>query len=257
MGSSGTLALPLISSLIPDDVNSGTMLLVEFDPETQWYSVSTTIVAHWLQNHLRSLYNASARPREDVLRALTKLGVDVRLAEESGLLRVDDMYSATLGLDKASSFAEVIDDRYVKYGSLKIADMSLDNLQFLRDGRTRLGSAGWQSDQSNVLAIWDSLSPMLRFNEERAVLEYIETRELPLDRKFGRIAIGGVLRRLHSESFCTRLENAFDGIIELKAIERDDEIKNLLRIKSLKGQPHDTRWHEVKIDSKGEASLVT
>jgi archaellum biogenesis ATPase FlaH len=232
------------------------MLLVEFDPETQWYAVNTTIAAEWLQNHLRILYNTSTRPREEVVKALEKLGIEVQFAEESGMLRVDDMYSVTMGLEKEILIAQPIDDRYVKWGSLKIADLSLDDLRGLREGGTRLSKWG-QSDQSNVLAIWDSLSPLLRFNDERAVLEFMETRELPLNRKLGRVAIGGVLRRLHSESFYTRLENAFDGIIELRVMERDDEIKNLLRIKSLKGQPHDARWHEVRIDSRGEASIVT
>lgn len=37
------------------------------------------------------------------------------------------------------------------------------------------------------------------------------------------------------------LSSAFDGIIELRVMERDDEIKNLLRIRSLKDQPHDAR----------------
>jgi KaiC/GvpD/RAD55 family RecA-like ATPase len=211
--------------------------------------------ARWLQDRLRAYYTTTARPREEVLGALAKLGVDIQFAEESGFLRVDDMYPATMGLDKEALFAQAVDDKYVRYGSLKIADLSLDDLKFLRGDGSRLSR--WSSDQSNVLAIWDSLSPMLRFNDERAVLEFVETRELPLNRRLGRIAFGGVLRRLHSESFYTRLESAFDGIIELRVMERDDEIKNLLRIRSLKGQPHDARWHEVKINSKGEANLVT
>jgi len=39
-------------------------------------------------------------------------------------------------------------------------------------------------------------------------------------------------------------------------MERDDEVKNLLRIRSLKGQPHDTRWHEIEIKPNGEAVLT-
>ena len=31
----------------------------------------------------------------------------------------------------------------------------------------------------------------------------------------------------------------------------------LLRVTSLKGQPHDTRWHEIQIKPNGEAVLVT
>jgi hypothetical protein len=32
--------------------------------------------------------------------------------------------------------------------------------------------------------------------------------------------------------------------------------KNLLKLRSLKGQPHDNRWHEIQVKPNGEAILV-
>jgi KaiC/GvpD/RAD55 family RecA-like ATPase len=113
------------------------------------------------------------------------------------------------------------------------------------------------SDQAGVLAFTDSFSPLLRFNEEKVFLEWMETRDLQLNRNLGRIIITGMSRGIHSEPFYRSLEGMFDGVVEVRTLERDDEIKNMLRIRSLKGQPHDSRWHGISVDSKGEASLVT
>jgi len=58
------------------------------------------------------------------------------------------------------------------------------------------------------------------------------------------------------QSFYNQLEGAVDGVIELRVMERDQEWKNLLCIRSLKGQPHDARWHEIEIKPNGEAALA-
>ena len=75
--------------------------------------------------------------------------------------------------------------------------------------------------------------------------------------KLGRLPIMAFSRGLHSESFYKSLEGMFDGLIEVRVVEQDNEIKNTLRIRNLKGQPHDSRWHEIQIKSNGEATLVS
>ena len=87
-------------------------------------------------------------------------------------------------------------------------------------------------------------------------LEWMETRDLQLNRNLGRILIIGMCRGVHSEYFYKSLEGMFDGLVEVRALERGDEIKNALRVRNLKGQPHDSRWHEISLDSNGEARLV-
>lgn len=246
--------VPLLESLIPDGLRSGTLILVEFDPEGQWLAVSRTLAALWLKNGLRVAYNAIARPREEVIDSLTTLGVDVDAAEKTGLLRIDDLHTATLSMDRDNPGFVAIEDRYLRAGSLKVADWSINMLRSIRGDSSRLSK--WGADQSDVLAIADSISPFLRFNEERAYLENRETRTIPLQRKLGRIAFHAVSKGVHSESFYARLEGAHDGLIEVRALERNEEIKNMLRIRNLKGQPHDTRWHEIKVDSRGQASVL-
>jgi KaiC/GvpD/RAD55 family RecA-like ATPase len=228
---------------------------VEYDPEGQWFAVSRTMAALRVKNGFRVLYGATARSRKEVIASLSKLGVDVNRAETAGLLRIDDHYSSTLGQDKDNPGFVAIDDKYMRIGSPKIADWSIEQLRMIKGQAQRLSK--WGSDQSDVLAVTDSFSPFLRFNEEKAFLEWIETRDLQLNRNLGRIIIIGMSRGVHSEPFYKSLEGIFDGIIEVRALERNDEIKNVLRIRNLKGQPHDSGWHRISVDSKGEASLIT
>lgn len=191
---------------------------------------------------------------EVVVKALGTLGVDVNAKEEAGTLRVDDWYSATLTPEHSTSEDEAIDDKYHKYGSVKIPDLSLGFSQSLK-GRQLLSK--WSSEQQlGVLSIAESFSMLLRFNEEKTFLEWFENRNIPLQRKFKRINLWGFGRGLHSEQFYKRLENVTDGVIEVRVMEREDQIKNLVRVTSLKGQPHDTLWHEIEIKGNGEAVLT-
>jgi KaiC/GvpD/RAD55 family RecA-like ATPase len=247
--------IPLLEPLIPDGLSSGTLVLVEFDPEGQWFAVSRSLAALSLKKGLRAVYFATARPREEVIASLAKLGVDVNEVEKAGLLRIDDAHTSTLSVDKDNPGFVAVEDSYLRVGSPKIADLSIVVGRDLRGSAADLSK--WGSDQSDVVSIVDSWSPLLRFNEERTFLEFLETRSLPLQRKLGRIEIDGMANRVHSEPFYARLEGTYDGLIEVRALERNEEIKNMLRIRNLKGQPHDARWHEIKIDSRGEASLVT
>lgn len=79
---------------------------------------------------------------------------------------------------------------------------------------------------------------------------------MPLQRKLNRISIYAFGRGLHSDSFYRRLENICDGVIDVSVLERDDEAKSHLRMQSLKGQPHDSRWHEIEFKPNGEAVLT-
>ena len=109
-------------------------------------------------------------------------------------------------------------------------------------------SATWPP---GALVVQDSVSELLRFNEESIVLEFYLTRIIPHEiRKAKKVGLCGLARGVHTESFYKRLAGAVDGTIDVRVMERDNEVKNLLRIRNLKGQPHDTRWHEIAIKTE-------
>jgi len=47
-----------------------------------------------------------------------------------------------------------------------------------------------------------------------------------------------------------------DGLIEIRVLDQEGPAKNFLRIRALKGQPHDAAWHEIK-PLRNAAVLVT
>jgi KaiC/GvpD/RAD55 family RecA-like ATPase len=248
----------LLNQLIPDGIDAGTYFTVEFDPDSQWLAVASTIAAKYLLASGRVSYVSVTRPPESVKKHLVQLGVDIAEVVKEQRLNVDDWYSATLsggriaGDYEKTTFTEPI-DAGERVRSLKISELSVEWLRLSKEGPRSYDVA--ESWPPGALTIVDSHSPILRFNEENAYLEFVTTRVYPNEHKARRIRIGGIVRGVQSDSFYRRLEDVSDGIIDLRVVERDDEAKNLLRVRSLKGRQHDTRWHEVEIKSNGEAVL--
>ena len=260
----GRISIPLLAQLIPDGVRPGTVFAVEFDPDSQWLAVAMSIAAKTVLNDGIVLYCAMARPVEDAVRDFTSLGLDVPRWFNESRLHVDDFYTATLTGGRLLSNVPHEPYEYGIRHSLSVADFSIaqskaqkelsegraEPFKSIRPGRDLPMVPGW-------LLIMDSLSVMLRFNEERPFLEWLETREHRGARRDSRINFEGFVRGLHSESFYKRIEAACDGIIDVKVLEEKEGLKNLLRLRALKGQPHDNRWHEVEIKPNGEATLAT
>ena len=259
MSTDNRFTIPLLDKLIPDGIEAGTVFNVEFDPDSQWLAIATTIAATYLQSGGRVAYVSVTRPPEAVRRNLTKLGVDVTAAIKEQHLTVDDWYTATLTGERIVTeqektvFLEPIEGG-MRLRSLKVADISVEWLQLSKYGPRPYDVA--ETWPPGALTIVDAHSELMRFNEENAYLEMVISRSLPNERKAKRIRIGAAVRGVHSESFYNRLESASDGIIDIRVMERDDETKNLLRVRSLKGQPHDSRWHEIEIRPNGEAVIL-
>jgi len=255
--SSDTLvSIPLLTQLIPDRVKPGTIFLVEFDPESQWLAVAVTITAGYLRAGGRVSYTAQLRSPETLRENLFALGVDISAATSEGRFALDDYYSATLTGGRLGGGGPAIEriEGGTRARSLKVADLSV---QFLKDMKQDLESGGFESWPPGAFTVVESDSQFLRFNEEKPYLEWAISRVNPNIRRTKRIFFEGFVRGIHTESFYKRLESDADGVIDLRVMERDEEAKSLLRIRSLKGQPHDARWHEIQIKRNGEATLVT
>jgi KaiC/GvpD/RAD55 family RecA-like ATPase len=258
LSSDNLVRVPILTDLVPDGLKPGTVLLVEFDPESEWLAFATTVTAGYLRAGGHANYAMSLRSPGAVKENLAALGVDVSDVIGGGRFVLVDWYSATLTGGRveggAPSVIEPIDGG-VRVRSLKVADLSVEWLKWRKEGYQ-----SWDVVETwppGALNVWESMSPMLRFNEENSFLEWLISRAYPNERKAKRFFLNGVVRDVHSVPFYKRLENECDGVIELRVMERDDEAKNFLRIRSIKGQPHDARLHEIQIKRNGEAVLAT
>jgi len=251
------VSVPLLTQLIPGGVKPGTIFTVEFDPDSQWLAVATTITAKLLLAGGHVSYSAFLRSPETVRESLLALGVEISKATSESRFVVDDFHTATLAGGRLEGGGASVIERIeggTRYRSLKISDLSVELLKDMKQGPE--SGLLWENWPPGALSMLDSLSQMLRFNEEKPFLEWVISRNNPGMRRTKRVTFLGFVRGIHSESFYKRLESDVDGVIELRVTERDQEWKNLLCIRSLKGQRHDARWHEIEIKPNGEATLV-
>jgi KaiC/GvpD/RAD55 family RecA-like ATPase len=254
------VSVPILTELVPDGVKPGTLFIVEFDPASQWLAIAATITAGYLRSGGCVGYVAQLRSPETVKENLLALGVDISAVTREGRLFMNDWYSATLAagrLDGVAAGASVFEpiEGGVRVRSLKVADLSLEWLKL-----SKQGPQAWDVVETwppGALNIGESMSQTLRFNEEKPYLEWLISRGHPNERKAKRVQLVGVVRGVHTEIFYNQLESTYDGVIDLRVMERDEEAKNFIRLRSLKGQQHDARWHEIQIKRNGEAALVT
>lgn len=258
--SSVRVKLPLLDQLIPDGIRPSTIFLVEFDPESQWFAVATTMISEVLKSGGNAAVHAFARPPEDMENDLYSLGVDVESAFKEGRLQINDFHTATLSGGRVEPLppgARPFENtpKGTKWLSLKIQDLSVE---FLKDSKlpreaSQLYRTTWPAGTLNVA---DSFSPFLRFNDEKSSADYLESRVYTEQRKAQRITLLPFVRGIHGDWFYKRMESASDGVIDIRTAEQDDKVRSTLRVRSLRGQPHDSGWRVIDIRPNGEAVLM-
>lgn len=257
--SSSRVKLPILDQVIPEGVKPDTMFVVEFDPESQWFAVASTIAAEVLKNRGNIAITAFARPPEAIENDLSSLEVDLEGAFKEGRLQINDGYTATLSGGRVEPFHPGVvwenKPKGTKWLSVKVQDLSVE---FVKESRTpkessRVFRATWPAGTPNLV---DSYSPLLRFNDEKSSADYIESRLYPEMRKAKRIVLLPFVRGIHTDWFYKRMESMSEGVIDIRVAEQDDRVKTMFRVRSLRGQPHDSSWHMIDIRPNGEASLA-
>lgn len=229
--------LPLIEDLTKEPVPSGFNILVEFDPTSEWYYSSITMAAGWLKSGGIVAYNTTLHPPSKIRSQFALLGLTPETLEKEGRLEIWDWYTLTLG--QKPTEALTVD-------SLKVQDLSII---FGRLMKRQLGGPA-----ANVLAIMDNYSSIARFNDERAWVEFMLTRNVPSGRSIGCV-IDAIIRELHSEWVYKNLEAAYDGVVDFRLEETGEGTRSLIRIRSMRNIHFDRRWHELNADQSFDVTL--
>jgi KaiC/GvpD/RAD55 family RecA-like ATPase len=212
------------------------VLLVVFDPSSQWYNATITIAAGWLKQGGKMSYNTYTEPPEAVRIKLSRLGVNAAQLEMEEKLTINDWYTATLGEKPTGKHS---------YPSLKASDLSL---RFSQDELRRQPRPG-------VLNISDNTSTVARFNDEKSWVEYVLTRPIRMGRVRGLTMVRGLMDGVHSGWAYKQLESAHDGIIDFKFDETRDPPRNQMRIRTMRNVPFDGSWHQLRIDENFQVTL--
>ena len=117
---------------------------------------------------------------------------------------------------------------------------------------TTIGTGG-----RSRIAFHENCSVHLRFNDEKSVLEYYASRGVPNVRQYQRLSLDWLANGIHSPSFYKALENSVDGVVDIKLVEKDDQLVNVIRVRNLRGMAHETRWLELKMEGPLKVSPVS
>jgi len=105
------------------------------------------------------------------------------------------------------------------------------------------------------LRITDDWSAFARFNDEKTMVEFTLTRGIPLATILESTSVAGLMKGVHSDWVYSRLEAANDGIVDIKVEEHEGEVRNLLRVRTMRNVSFDSRWRPLKINERFEVTL--
>ena len=241
------LSIPIFERLLPEGVEFGTNLLVEFGPDSAWYEASLTITAQALKKGHKAIYHTFQHPSDDVEHDLTKFGLDPAKLREDGLFQLlDSLAVQTGGLNPVDQ-----EDPIAK--SLKIPDLSISAAQSIKKEREE----GIPEDAKLWVHVDDNTAIMTRYNPEINVLDYWRTRIVPFSRPYQSITFCSILNGTVSQTFSSQFETINDGIIDFKCEDREGEVTHYARVRKMRGVKFNSRWQRLKISETGEVTVVT
>ena len=237
---------PIFERILPDGVEFGTNLLVEFESDSAWYEASLTIAAQALRNGHKALYHTFLHPLGDVEHDLKKFGLDLTKLQSDGLFQIIDSFAVQSGgLNPVTQ-----EDAIAK--SLKIPDLSISVAQAIKKGREE----GIPEKEKWWVHVDDNTAIITRYNPENSVLDFWRTRHFPSARLFQEITFYSMLKGTVSETFLSQLEAISDGIVDFKCEDKEGELAQLVRVRRMRGKKFNSRWQRLNISETGEVTIV-
>ncbi len=231
-----SLAIPILEGLIHEGVRFGSVILVEFGPDSIWHEASYSIAARAALQGIRTEYHTFLHNPTEVKEAITKLGTDVKKLENEKLLTIIDSYSPQIEL---------------KSKSLKLTDFdqSIDSAQRLKAGNV-------SEESKHILHIDDDTSIFLQYNQENDMIQRWRTRAIPSWKTAECVALTSLLTGIASDAFYARFESMCDGIIDFKSEESEGQIRQLFRLRRMRGKAIESRWRRLQLLDNGAVELV-
>jgi KaiC/GvpD/RAD55 family RecA-like ATPase len=226
--------VPIISDIFGKPVSRGRILVVLYEPSTQWLSLILTIASELLRRSYVVGITTVTTPPSEVRRRLAIALPNLSDHEGAKRLTLIDWYTWMTG--KKSTERRSVD-------SLGLAQFNIQDSGYQRD----------DSPLYDFLAT-DNYSAFLKYNDEKSFMQWLDKTTARM-RELKGVRLYGFMKRFHSDAFYANLESIADGVIELDIQKKGKALENAIRVKSMKGEPHSTDWRTLKITRTGFLTL--
>lgn len=225
----------------------GSSVLVEFEPDSIWYEMSLTLAGQALKDGIRTDYHVFQHMPSEVREGLVKFGLNVEQLEVQDVLRILDSYTVQTGLGAAATLEKSPIPRHYSQ-SLKLSDWSIADAQRIK--------SGVPDEDKRRLHIDDNTGILLQYNDEKAFIDNWRTRSRPHTKVQEIILFNSLMKGAASDGFTKQLEALSDVILDLKTQEKEGQIEHILRVRTMRGRPSDSRWRRLHLLQTGEVTLT-
>jgi KaiC/GvpD/RAD55 family RecA-like ATPase len=229
-----TLQVPILSDILGHPIARGKVFVILYEPSTQWNAIILTMASTLLRGGFAVGIITLTTPPSEIRRQLTTVLSNVRDQEASKGLTIIDWYTWMTGRKSAESRS---------VDSLTLAQFNVQDSRFQRA----------DSPLYDFL-VSDNLSAFLKYNDERAFMQWLD-KTIARMRETKGVRLYGFMKHFHSDAFYANLEAMADGVIDLEIRERRGRLKNVIRLKSMKGLQHATEWRTLTVTASGLIQL--
>ena len=206
-----------------------------YEPSAQWLSLILTIASGLLRKGYVVGIVTLATPPSQIRQQLAVSVPDLKEHEAAGRFKIIDWYTWMTG--KKSKEPRSVD-------TLALAGFNVQDSKYQRE----------DSPLYDFLAA-DNLAAFLKYNDERAVMQWLD-KTMARMRELRGVRLYGFIKRFQSDAFLANLEAMADGVIELDNQEREGRLENMIRLKGIKGILHPTEWRRLEVTKSGFVELA-
>ncbi|HEY6283699.1 MAG TPA: adenylate/guanylate cyclase domain-containing protein [Nitrososphaerales archaeon] len=242
-----SLDLPLLETVIPRGLGFGKNYLVEFEPNSLWFETSLTLCAQALKMGLKVDYHTFTHVPGDIRSSLEKFGLDLKTLEENDTFRIVDSYTIQTGIGEPEKTGHPLPSYTADVSSVDMDDWTKADI---KDAGEPI-----QENDKRRFHVDDDTSILVQYNGEAKVVSHFRTQTVPFARRREMSSLHSVLRGVYSDSFYAQFESFCDGVIEFRAEDSSQGLVHSMRIRAMRGAPHDSSWKRIRLMDTGEVTV--
>ena len=230
-----SVPLPFLEPLLPEGVERGKAIGVFFTPESDWRLIVTALVASRLRANLKAGIVTTTRFPEEIARDIARFGVDTQTSFDTHQLQIADWYTCITGRVPPEAPTDMA-------MSLRVEDLGLISTKYWH---VRQGIRPESDPEFIELAIFDNLTRLFSYNEEKTCVKFLYTTIARM-KQDKRVTICGFAKGVLEDSMYHDLESMFDGIVDVRRTNGGRGTSTAIRVRSFPETNYAKAWFLVR-----------